>query len=69
MFKNVLWVLIYCPSEVHLNVYGHIMQYKKEVELMIEVARSHIKLKISGGETDNFASAPSNTAIPEKSNA
>ncbi|XP_057514512.1 BAG-associated GRAM protein 1-like isoform X2 [Actinidia eriantha] len=46
-----------------------INEYKKEVELMIEVARSYIKSKTSGGETDNVASAPSNTAIPEKSNA
>ena len=55
--------------EVHLNVYGHTMQYKKEVELMIEVARSYIKSRTSGGETDNVASDPSNTAITEKSNA
>ncbi|PSS34832.1 BAG-associated GRAM protein [Actinidia chinensis var. chinensis] len=46
-----------------------INEYKKEVELMIEVARSYIKSQTSGGETDNVASAPSSTAIPEKSNA
>ncbi|PSS32810.1 BAG-associated GRAM protein [Actinidia chinensis var. chinensis] len=45
-----------------------INEYKKEVDLMIEVARSYIKSKTSGGETDNVASAPSDTAI-QKSNA
>ncbi|XP_022849166.1 BAG-associated GRAM protein 1-like isoform X1 [Olea europaea var. sylvestris] len=36
---------------------GAINEYKKEVDLMLEVARSYIKSKISGGETDNIASS------------
>lgn len=33
-------------------------QYKKEVDIMLEGARSYIKLKTSGGETDNITSSP-----------
>lgn len=40
------------------------MQYKKEVELMVEVARSYIRSKTGGGEVDNIASpAPTTNVI------
>ncbi|CAI9770921.1 unnamed protein product [Fraxinus pennsylvanica] len=35
-----------------------INEYKKEVDIMLEVARSYIKSKTSGGETDNITSSP-----------
>lgn len=38
-----------------------INEYKKEVELMLDVARSYIKSRTSGGEIDNVASNPSVT--------
>ncbi|KAL6976136.1 BAG-associated GRAM protein 1 [Sarracenia purpurea var. burkii] len=42
-----------------------INEYKKEVDLMIEMARSYVKSKTSGVEIDNIASLTSNTLIPE----
>ncbi|XP_022848745.1 BAG-associated GRAM protein 1-like [Olea europaea var. sylvestris] len=45
----------WCVMQSKIKV-GAINEYKKEVDLMLEVARSYIKLKISGGETDNIAS-------------
>lgn len=45
------------------------MQYKKEVELMLDIARSYIKPKTSASEIDVVAAPPSvvqennNTAI------
>ncbi|CAK9179361.1 unnamed protein product [Ilex paraguariensis] len=42
---------------------GAINEYKKEVELMLEVARSYIKSKTSGGETEN---APSPNSITQE---
>ncbi|XP_022733670.1 BAG-associated GRAM protein 1-like isoform X3 [Durio zibethinus] len=38
---------------------GAINEYKKEVELMLDVARSYIKSHTAGGETNNSASSPS----------
>ena len=35
------------------------MQYKKEVETMLEVARSYIKSKTSGGEIEDAPSSSS----------
>lgn len=45
------------------------MQYKKEVDLMIEVARSHIRSKTSGGEVDNIASPATDPVIVENTTA
>ncbi|GAY44778.1 hypothetical protein CUMW_084450 [Citrus unshiu] len=38
---------------------GAVNKYKKEVELMLETARSYIKTRTSGGETNNQSSTPS----------
>ncbi|XP_006442783.2 BAG-associated GRAM protein 1 isoform X3 [Citrus clementina] len=40
---------------------GAVNKYKKEVELMLETARSYIKRCTSGGETNNQSSTPSVT--------
>ncbi|KAH9783117.1 BAG-associated GRAM protein 1 [Citrus sinensis] len=40
---------------------GAVNEYKKEVELMLETARSYIKTRTSGGETNNQSSTPSVT--------
>ncbi|ESR56025.1 hypothetical protein CICLE_v100194231mg, partial [Citrus x clementina] len=40
---------------------GAVNKYKKEVELMLETARSYIKICTSGGETNNQSSTPSVT--------
>ncbi|KAH9727105.1 BAG-associated GRAM protein 1 [Citrus sinensis] len=40
---------------------GAVNEYKKEVELMLETARSYIKTRSSGGETNNQSSTPSVT--------
>ncbi|KAL9437181.1 hypothetical protein AB3S75_023097 [Citrus x aurantiifolia] len=40
---------------------GAVNEYKKEVELMLETARSYIKTRTSGGETNNQLSTPSVT--------
>ncbi|XP_038991865.1 BAG-associated GRAM protein 1-like [Hibiscus syriacus] len=38
---------------------GAINEYKKEVEVMLDVARSYIKSNtVTGGETDNSSSSP-----------
>lgn len=34
------------------------MQYKKEVGVMLDVARSYIKSHTTGGETNNSSSSP-----------
>ncbi|KAH7857755.1 hypothetical protein Vadar_019815 [Vaccinium darrowii] len=46
-----------------------INEYKKEVDLMIEVARSHIRSKTSGGEVDNIASPATDPVIVENTTA
>ncbi|KAG5560979.1 hypothetical protein RHGRI_004114 [Rhododendron griersonianum] len=40
-----------------------INEYKKEVELMVEVARSYIRSKTGGGEVDNIASPAPTTNV------
>ncbi|KAE8714470.1 C2 and GRAM domain-containing protein [Hibiscus syriacus] len=40
---------------------GAINEYKKEVEVMLDVARSYIKSHTTGGETNNSAFSPSDT--------
>ncbi|KAK8548276.1 hypothetical protein V6N12_061193 [Hibiscus sabdariffa] len=40
---------------------GAINEYKKEVEVMLDVARSYIKSRTTSGETNNSASSPSVT--------
>lgn len=48
------------PVMKHVSVVSiHEMQYKKEMETMLEVARSFIKSKTSGSEIEN---APSSSA-------
>ena len=41
--------------EIYLIIYFHVMQYKKEVEVMLEVARSYIKSGTSDSKTDTTA--------------
>ncbi|KAI4324362.1 hypothetical protein L6164_023910 [Bauhinia variegata] len=40
---------------------GAVNEYKKEVEVMLDVARSYIKSHTSGGETDKTSSSPAAT--------
>ncbi|MBA0647392.1 hypothetical protein Goklo_015279, partial [Gossypium klotzschianum] len=41
-----------------LTIFRLSMQYKKEVEVMLDVARSYIKSHTTGGETNNSSSSP-----------
>lgn len=50
----------YLPVLKHVSIVSvHEMQYKKEVETMLEVARSYIKSKTSGGEIEDAPSSSS----------
>ncbi|XP_022722037.1 BAG-associated GRAM protein 1-like isoform X3 [Durio zibethinus] len=44
---------------------GAINEYKKEVELTLDVARSYIKTRIAGGETNNSSSSPSPSVVQD----
>ncbi|XWS13127.1 hypothetical protein CRYUN_Cryun36dG0011100 [Craigia yunnanensis] len=46
---------------------GAISEYKKEVELMLDVAHSYIKSHIAGGETNNSSSSPLPSVIQDVS--
>ncbi|XP_040362305.1 BAG-associated GRAM protein 1 isoform X3 [Rosa chinensis] len=48
----------WCPMQSKIKS-SAINEYKKEVEVMLEVARSYIKSSTSAGETDKVTSSPS----------
>lgn len=58
LIVRILRAFLLASLSYHLNVFDHVLQYKKEVEMMLEMAQSCIRSHFSSSETDKASSSP-----------